>query len=341
MRPIPVSLLLAALVCFCGLAGAEIVVQIEAKINGEIIFARELDAAMMTKWMLKSRRPIETITEEEYNLLRFEVFRERSREILLSQECKSILEKRGYDKRLTERKINQLAEQNMARFRARFDSQEAIQEYMERSGMTEESLRAQCLQLARQQYWENVALQLVPDRVSPVTEAEIEEFKAAHPDDWKEYEHIRLSHILLRVPEGIPAEEEEKIKEKAETIALRAQAGEDFAALARDLSEHEGTREKGGDFGVLRRGQTLPEFDRFFDLPVGKPSNPIRTKLGYQIVLIHSRDTLSDHLYNLKIQQALDDWIEEIINRPETEILCKSEYLRNSLSDSPRNVDHP
>jgi parvulin-like peptidyl-prolyl isomerase len=213
---------------------------------------------------------------------------------------------------------------------------------MEKEGITEESLQTECLQMARQQYWlQVVAPQLVQGRVSPVSQEETEEFKTAHPNDWMKYESIRVSHILLRVPEGTPAAEEEKIKEKAETISLRAQAGEDFAVLAREFSQHEETRGKGGSLGEIRRAETFPEFDPLFDLLLGKPSAPIRTKLGYHIALVSERISLPDYLRRQKSQQALNDWVEEIVNRSETEILYKGDVRQDLLTDSAEGTERP
>jgi len=327
------ALVVGALAGSCQLARAEIIESIAAKINGEIVFESELDQLVRLKWMLDSRQPVETIPEDEYTRLRFEAFKQRTREILLSQECESILKERGYDKRLSEREMNRIAGEIFERYRARFGSEQAMTEHMERNGLTEESLRAECLHLARQQYWDRVARQLARERASPVSESEIEGFKAAHPEEWRNYERVQLSHILLRVPEDMPADQEEQIRERAETIALRAQAGADFAALAREFSEHEGTREQGGLLGELPRGEVYPEFDPLFDLPINKPVGPIRTKLGYHIVLVHNRASLADFLQGQKIQQALDGWIEEIVHRPETEILYKGDLLEDLVGE--------
>lgn len=322
-------------------AKGEIIESIAAVINGEVVFESELIQAM--KLRLGPGRSIDSLSDEEYERLRFEVFRERAREILLLQECESILKERGYDQRLCEREINQLAEENMAQFRSRFSSEEAMRQAMERSGLTEESLRMECLRLARQKYWvQRVAPQLVRERVPPITQEEVEQFKAGHPDGWKRYERVRARHILLRVPQDATPAVEEGIRERAETLSLRTRAGEDFAELARQYSEHEETRELGGELGEISRDATFPEFEILFEMPIGKPSEPIRTRLGYHIVRVDARVTLADYLRGRKIRQALNDWVEELAGRPQTEILYKGDFVQDLLVDrSPSTAYNP
>src|SRR5690606_17588403 len=73
---------------------------------------------------------------------------------------------------------------------------------------------------------------------------------------------------------------------QAEEIRERILAGEDFAALAREFSDDEGTREDGGDLGWIDRDYPLvPEFmDALFKLEVGTVSEPVRTAFGYHLI---------------------------------------------------------
>jgi len=321
---------------------AEIIESIEAKINGELIFTSELDELMATLWMLNTGRPVDSMTREEYDQLRTRVLRERMKDILLSQACQSILKERGFNENVWEREIKRITEENMKKYRAQFESEEAFKEHIAENGLTDETLRNECRHLARQEYWvKKIAPQLLRDRVDPPTESDIEEFKERYPERWKTVEQIRLSHILLRVPENATPEQEEDIRDKARTLALRAKAGEDFADLARKFSEHESTRDEGGSLGWLKRNEVFPEFEQLFDLPAGQPTEPIRTSLGYHVVFIHERRSLRAWLYNRDLVLGMGEWLQEIIERPETKIEYKGDLFKDLQADLEKDTQLP
>lgn len=68
------------------------------------------------------------------------------------------------------------------------------------------------------------------------------------------------SHILFKTTDdnGTALTDEQKANKKsqAESVLQRAQAGEDFAALAKELSEDTGTKDNGGQYVVYSDGQT-------------------------------------------------------------------------------------
>ncbi|GAG44219.1 unnamed protein product, partial [marine sediment metagenome] len=66
-------------------------------------------------------------------------------------------------------------------------------------------------------------------------------------------------------------------EEEAQDIRARLEAGEDFAALAKELSRHEPSKEIGGDMGWLTRGTMSSAFDEFaFNSELEMLSEPIR-----------------------------------------------------------------
>ena len=80
---------------------------------------------------------------------------------------------------------------------------------------------------------------------------------------------VRSSHILINkviTVEGFNPEEikkqDKEARERAEDILKRAQAGEDFAQLAKDNSEDAGSKEQGGDLGFVSEKTFVPEFDQ-------------------------------------------------------------------------------
>lgn len=74
---------------------------------------------------------------------------------------------------------------------------------------------------------------------------------------------------------------------KAESILAEIKRGGDFALLAKRESMDPGTKETGGDLGWARRGQYVPEFERWvWSLPPGELSPVFESPFGYHIVRV-------------------------------------------------------
>lgn len=79
---------------------------------------------------------------------------------------------------------------------------------------------------------------------------------------------------------------------KAVDAERRARAGEDFAALAMELSADPGSRVQGGDLGWFGRGVMVKEFeDAAFALQKGQISPIIESPFGYHIIKTEDRRT--------------------------------------------------
>lgn len=108
-----------------------------------------------------------------------------------------------------------------------------------------------------------------------------EEQARAHYDesieDYKK-EQAKASHILV------------KDQAAARKVKGRVDGGEDFAAVAKEVSEDRGSKVKGGDLGWFGRGRMAPEFEEAaFALQEGEISDPIKTKFGYHVIMCTGR----------------------------------------------------
>ncbi len=85
--------------------------------------------------------------------------------------------------------------------------------------------------------------------------------------------------------------EDQFAKQRADAVLQRLVAGEDFATLAKQVSDDDSTRDKGGDMGLLGDTQLDQDGKPFADavraLPAGKlVAAPVRDQAGYEIVRV-------------------------------------------------------
>jgi peptidyl-prolyl cis-trans isomerase SurA len=97
---------------------------------------------------------------------------------------------------------------------------------------------------------------------------------------------INLAQVLVAVPEDASPTQVAALEEKAQAVARRARAGEDFAALARDNSDSP-DRLGGGALG-LRSAQRYPQpfVDATQAVPVGGIAGPIRSGAGFHVLKV-------------------------------------------------------
>lgn len=124
---------------------------------------------------------------------------------------------------------------------------------------------------------------------------------------------VRVSQIVLNVPKQEaaaagkdaakpdaakkPAVTEDDIRKKAQDIATRAQASagkpaEDFAKLARELSEDPKTKAKGGDLGFINKDDkrdTDDPLERVFRMKKDDVSQPVKKGDKYYILKVTDR----------------------------------------------------
>ena len=97
---------------------------------------------------------------------------------------------------------------------------------------------------------------------------------------------INLAQILVRVPEGASEADVSAAKTKADGLAGRARAGEDFGALARQFSDSP-ERASGGVLGLRNAERYPPLFiDATQTLRPGGIAGPVRSGAGFHILKV-------------------------------------------------------
>jgi peptidyl-prolyl cis-trans isomerase D len=113
----------------------------------------------------------------------------------------------------------------------------------------------------------------------------------AYKDNASRYEikkKVKARHILVKVPEGAPAAQDDAAKKKVEALAERVKK-EPFAQVAKTTSDDAATREKGGDLGSFGPGLMAKPFDdAAFSLKAGEVSAPVRTRFGWHLIQVEA-----------------------------------------------------
>lgn len=115
---------------------------------------------------------------------------------------------------------------------------------------------------------------------------------------------ILVRHILLDT------------EEEAQAVLQRLEDGEDFAALATEVSTDTLSAELGGDLGWIPKGKMDTAFDEVaFNLPVGEISDVVETPRGFHIILVKDRDDdreLDPEILDQRRRDAFQVWLVDL-----------------------------
>jgi peptidyl-prolyl cis-trans isomerase D len=114
-----------------------------------------------------------------------------------------------------------------------------------------------------------------------VPDADVEAFYKQNLAQYTTPAQARASHILFKT-EG---KDENAVRAQAEDVLKKARAGADFAELAKQYSEDDSNKDKGGDLDYFGKGRMVPEFEgAAFGMKNGEISNLVKTSFGFHII---------------------------------------------------------
>ena len=149
---------------------------------------------------------------------------------------------------------------------------------------------------------------------------------------------IKPAHILLHVKQDEDNAKLEAARIKADSLYQVLQKGANFAELAKKYSQDPGTAKNGGELPWIQPGQTFQEFeDAAYALKVGEMSKPIKSPVGYHIILMKDRkqlepyDSLRENILRFLeargVREVVDDKkLDELVKASEGK-LTKEEIL--------------
>lgn len=121
---------------------------------------------------------------------------------------------------------------------------------------------------------------------------------------------VRARHILFEAA----ADDEDARAEaqaKADAALARIRAGEDFSAVAEELSEDTSTARRGGDLGYRPRGRNAAEFDAVaFEMEIGAISDVVSTPLGLHIIELVGKREGDVPLDEAKLELSRDLYLD-------------------------------
>ncbi len=219
-------------------------------------------------------------------------------------------------------------------FKEGYESEEEFHKALKVRGITEEEVK-KGIEI------DLIAKNLIDKRVKgkiQITDTQVKKFYDDKKESFKRPEAFRVRHIFVayvpfEVVQNTPAEEwKEKAgeyraaaKKKIDEAYGKVKAGENFEALAKQYSEDEGSRDKGGDLDFIYKGVSDPAFDKAVnELKIGETSGIVETEFGYHIIrLIETKpseyapfkdveESIQQHLFMTEAQKLVARYINTL-----------------------------
>jgi peptidyl-prolyl cis-trans isomerase SurA len=137
---------------------------------------------------------------------------------------------------------------------------------------------------------------------------------------------VRLSHILIKLPEHATEQQLDDAKTRAAKAIERVKGGEEFAKVAADVSEDASTKTSGGELGWFERGSlSSPEWEQtVFSMEKGDVRGPIAGPQGLEVFQVTDvkkselkpfadmKDQLQRELKRRELDKQTQTWVEEL-----------------------------
>lgn len=184
----------------------------------------------------------------------------------------------------------------IASWESQFPTPEDLESRTARQGLTAEERREELARIWRRKHW-------LAERVAPGTGVTDEQVKAwfeakkaennspgrdSRVPRLVEPEKIRARHIFVSTVEEDSPAREALIREARKRIV---EGGEDFAEVAKTVSEDERTKERGGELNWFSRERLPEDFAAaVFAMQPGPVGEPFRTSMGWHLVEVQERE---------------------------------------------------
>ncbi|AJD32260.1 MULTISPECIES: peptidylprolyl isomerase [Clostridium] len=249
-----------------------------AKVNGEKIQRKDLEGNPRLKQVVNQMK-MQYGEEFEKNEQGKEALKEQKSQILDELITEKVLLQKGKELKLIpkDEELNKEVDKKFNEIKAVYNNDEKkFEETIKATGFTKETLK------------EYLKSQIIIEKV--INEA-TKDVKVEDKDAKKYYNEnqhmftekpntMNVSHILV------------KTEDEAKKVKKRLDSKEDFAKVAKEVSQDPGSKDKGGLLGDINYNDA--NFDPTFmkaaiALKQGAVSNPVHTQFGYHIIKINSK----------------------------------------------------
>ena len=163
------------------------------------------------------------------------------------------------------------------------------------------------------------------------TPEDVQRFYEQNRERWREGDRVRVRTITIRLRGDANEEDEAAARERIDALRARVVSGEDFGVVAEAESES-ADRIRGGDRGWIvegRRRQLVEDGveEVLFSAEIGDVTEPIRTRLGWQIYEI-----VDKRPEGFRDLDEVEDILREPLRRRNRDRLSRE--LENELVDS-------
>jgi len=274
-----------------------------AMVNGKPITVAEVENNLIIaqkRYEAMKKR----LTDAERKELRSTVLNTMIDEILLEE----VAERE--DVRVDDAEVDSVVET----FKAKYPTQEAFEKAVTDAGTSLEELRRNIRRGKRIKKLLDNRFELKPGEAGTMAQSYYE----SHPDEFVQEQSYKVGNILIRKSEKAEASEQEEARKKAEKALSRIKAGENFADVAKEVSEGPRAKE-GGDLGYIAKGRMVPEFEAVaFSLKPGEVSDIVETRFGYQIIKLYDIQK-GERVPFEKVKASLTRRMEQDFGREKTE----------------------
>lgn len=276
--------------------------EVVARVNGAEIKRKELDAAIKAFTFQMSRRGRPMPSGESAGVERDILDELIGRQLLLQEGSKHV-----------PADIDKKVQEQIDEVKTQAGGEEQLKKALAETGISydEYTKRVRDNLIIRE------AIQSVVDKEVTIKPEEVRAFYDKNPDEFKQPETVRASHILIRVTPDASDDVKKEKRTQIDSIHALLKSGEKFSDVAKKFSEDPGSAANGGDLGFFGRGQMVPEFDMAaFSLKTNEISDVITTQYGYHILVVTDRKPAQ----TVPFDQVKDDLTQFLKQRKGAEI---------------------
>ena len=146
-----------------------------------------------------------------------------------------------------------------------------------------------------------------------ILEKDVQEYEKTLRSEGKSVLRYRLSQIFLKSPLNATEEEKETVVSRALDILRKIQNGADFSRMAKEYSEDDATRARGGDLGELEEGKFAAPIEAAIrDMKEGDVSLPIIAESGVHLIRLEQKSDARSLLFRKRFNEERKRILDEL-----------------------------